>query len=75
MEAGGMAQRSKHEYLCVMWERYQRAGRKERSGLLDEVIWMCGYHRKYAIGLLGRSAPPRPSVRRVARRRPPIRRR
>jgi hypothetical protein len=70
MEAGGMAQRSKHEYLCVMWERYQRAGRKERSGLLDEVIRMCGYHRKYAIGLLGRSAPPRPSVRRVARRRP-----
>jgi hypothetical protein len=34
------------------------------------VIRMCGSHRKYAIGLLGRAAPPRPSVRRVARRRP-----
>lgn len=70
MEVGGMAQRSKHEYLRVMWERYQRAGRGQRSALLDEVIRVCGYHRKYAIGLLGRAVPPRPSIRRVARRRP-----
>ena len=70
MEAGGMAQRSKHEYLRVMWQRYQRAGRPERSALLDEVTRVCGYHRKYAIGLLSRAAPPRPPVRRVARRRP-----
>jgi len=70
MEAGGMAQRSKHEYLRVMWERYQRAGRGQRSALLDEVMRVCGYHRKYAIGLLGRAGPPRPSIRQVARRRP-----
>lgn len=70
MEAGGMAQRSKHEYLRVIWERYQRAGRGQRSALLDEVIRVCGYHRKYAIGLLGRGGPPRPAIRQVARRRP-----
>ena len=70
MEAGGMAQRSKHEYLRVMWQRYQRAGRRERSALLDEATRVCRYHRKYAIGLLSRAAPPRPSVRRVVRRRP-----
>jgi hypothetical protein len=70
MEAGGMAQRSKHEYLRVMWERYQRADRVTRSALLDEVTRVCGYHRKYAIGVLSRAAPPQPPVRRVTRRRP-----
>jgi hypothetical protein len=65
-----MARRSKYEYLRVMWQRYQRANRVTRSALLDEVTRMCGYHRKYAIGLLSRAAPPRPPVRRVARRRP-----
>lgn len=70
MEAGGMAQRSKQEYLAVIWERYQRAGRGQRSALLDEVMRVCGYHRKYAIGLLGRAVPPQPAIRQVARRRP-----
>ncbi len=69
MEAGGMARRSKQEYLAVMWERYQRADRGTRSALLDEVTRMCGYHRKYAIGLLTRRRSPRPHPRRVPRRR------
>lgn len=46
MEASGMARRSKHEYLQIMWQRYQHADRAERSALLDEVTQMCGYHRK-----------------------------
>jgi hypothetical protein len=70
MEAGGMAQLSKQEYLRVMWERYQRAARGQRSALLDEVIPVCVYHRTYAMGLLGRAVPPQPSIRQVARRRP-----
>jgi hypothetical protein len=70
MEAGGMARRSKQEYLSVMWHRYQHGGRAERSALLDEVTRMCGYHRKYAIGLLNGRHPPRPRPRRVPRRRP-----
>ena len=70
METDGMARRSKYEYLRVMWQRYQRAGRRQRSALLDEVARVCGYHRKYAIGLLGRAVPPQPSIRQVARRRP-----
>jgi hypothetical protein len=70
MEASGMARRSKHEYLRVMWQRYQRADRVTRSALLDEVARVCGYHRKYAIGLLSRPTPPKPPVRRVPRRRP-----
>lgn len=70
MEAAGMARRSKSEYVRVMWHRYQRASRGARSALLDEVTRVCGYHRKYASGLLSRPTPPRPPVRRVARRRP-----
>jgi hypothetical protein len=70
METDGMARRSKYEYLRVMWARYQRAGRRQRSALLDEVTRVCGDHRKYAIGLLGQPTPPRPAIRRVARRRP-----
>ncbi|MDR4469693.1 MAG: hypothetical protein MRJ68_15600 [Nitrospira sp.] len=31
-----MARRSKQEYLGLMWHRYQRAGRAERTALLDE---------------------------------------
>ena len=70
MEASGMARRSKHEYLRIMWQRYQHAGRAERSALLDEVTRMCGYHRKYAIGLLTRRRPPQARPRRVPKRRP-----
>jgi hypothetical protein len=54
-----MARRSKQDYLELMGPRYQHAGRAERSALLDEVTRMCGYHRKYAIGLLNRRQPPR----------------
>jgi hypothetical protein len=54
-----MARRSKHEYLYVMWQRDQAAGRRQFTALLDEVTRICGYPRKYAIALLNR---PRPSM-------------
>ncbi|TKB55594.1 MAG: transposase family protein [Nitrospira sp.] len=70
METNGMARRSKHEYLRVMWPRYQRAGRAEKTLMLDEFIQVCGYHRKYALWLLNRPLPESPRPRRVARRPP-----
>ena len=70
MEASGMARRSKQDYLRIMWQRYQHAGRAERSALLDEVTRMCGYHRKYAIGVLNRQRPPQTRPRRLPTRRP-----
>ena len=70
MEADTMARRSKHEYLRVMWQRYQQANRATRVGLLDEVTRVCQYHRKYAIAVLTQPHPPRPPMRRVVRRRP-----
>ncbi len=42
------------------WEEYRKAGRKEKTGLLDEFCRRTGYDRKYAIVLL--NGPP-PEVR------------
>ncbi len=63
-----MGGKSKREYLQAIWGRYQRAGRRHKSKILDEFCAVCGYARKYAIGLLGRR-------RRRRRRRPGPRRR
>src|SRR5206468_6732105 len=49
-----MGQKSKKEYLLAIWERYQRVGRRYKSKILDEFCSVCGYSRKYAIGLLSR---------------------
>ena len=48
-------------------KRYQKARREGRSKLLDEFCAMTGYHRKYAISLLGR--PPDETVPSGPRRR------
>jgi hypothetical protein len=49
-----MGRTSKQQYLLAIWDRYQRAGRRYKSKILDEFCAVCGYTRKYAIGLLGR---------------------
>jgi len=46
--------KSKREYLLAIWDRYQRVGRRFKSKSLDEFCAVCGYTRKYAIGLLKR---------------------
>ena len=51
---------SKREYLLAIWERYQRVGRRFKSKILDEFCAVCGYTRKYAIGLLSRKPRRRP---------------
>ena len=48
-----MGRQSKNEYLRAIWDRYQRAGRRYKSKILDEFCAVCRYTRKYAIGLLG----------------------
>jgi hypothetical protein len=41
--------------------RYQKAGRKEKSAILDEFIWITGYkNRKYALRILNQ--PPVPQA-------------
>src|ERR1700689_1854322 len=49
-----MGEKSKKEYLLAIWARYQRVGRRFKSKILDEFCLVCGYARKYAIGLLSR---------------------
>ncbi len=58
-----MGGKSKKEYLLAIWDRYQRVGRRFKTKILDEFCAVCGYARKYAIGLLSRK--PR------QRRKPP----
>jgi hypothetical protein len=50
-----------------MRERYERAGRDAKGGLLDEVCEVTGYHRKAVIRLLRRAVPPKPGRRRGRR--------
>ena len=40
------------KYLARLRARYQKAGKKERSAILDEYVKTTGCHRKYAIGVL-----------------------
>lgn len=55
------------EYLARMRERYERAGRDAKGGLLAEVCEVTGYHRKAVIRLLRRALPPRAGRRRGRR--------
>ncbi len=50
-------------------KRYHGADRVERSEVLDEFCRLTGYHRKYAIVLLGRP-PDEPAVKPRRRRGP-----
>jgi hypothetical protein len=64
-----MAQQSKREYLESIYVRYRQGSRAEKQMILNEFVSVCGYHRKYAIGLLSRPLP-RPRPRRRPRRAP-----
>jgi hypothetical protein len=65
MEEFSMARQTKREYLRSIHERYRRAGRTEKTAMLEEFSKVCGYNRKYAIWLLSRPLP-KPSKRRRA---------
>ncbi len=54
----GMSLKARREYLSTMRTRYLGAKtRSERSAILDEVVKVTGYNRKYAIRALRPSAP------------------
>src|SRR6516225_6504610 len=53
-----------------MYERYHRAGRKARPGLLDEFCLTTRYNRKYAIRLLNGPRPEKQRTRRPRGRKP-----
>jgi len=55
MEEFGMARQSKREYLRSIYERYRGGRRTEKTAMLEEFCKVCGYNRKYAIGLLNQA--------------------
>ncbi|HEY8450546.1 MAG TPA: hypothetical protein VIL95_08705 [Bacillota bacterium] len=53
-----MSLRSRREYLHTMRERYRAAtSKREKSQLIDELVRVLHYHRKYAIQVLRRPRP------------------
>jgi len=59
-----LGNKGRWEYLRAIYERYQKAGRKDKKVILSEFCANTGYNRKYAIRLLN---GPRPEKN----RRPP----
>lgn len=60
-----LSQPSRVEYLAAKRQQYKQANKQQRGRLLDDVVELTGYHRKYLIGLLGR--PFRPRLQRTGR--------
>jgi transposase InsO family protein len=60
-----LGNKGRWEYLRAIYERYRKAGRKDKQLILNEFCANTGYHRKYAIRLL--NGPP-PEKRRRSRR-------
>ena len=62
-----MSQKSKWEYLQVIYTRYRKASKEIRALMLNEFCQVCGYNRKYAIRLLNGPAPQKPTALRKTR--------
>ena len=54
-----MERDSKIELVEVLRERYQRSTKVAKSRILDELVKITGYHRKYAVRLLRKPLMPR----------------
>jgi len=57
---------SKKEYLEAIKTRFKNASKKEKTVILNEFCFTCGYHRKHAIRLLKnhkRFTKPKPKKR------------
>ncbi|MBI4757838.1 MAG: hypothetical protein HY783_02380 [Chloroflexi bacterium] len=64
-----MTKVGKRELADAVRKRYWRASKKQKSRILDEFVATTGYHRKYALWLLGNHSPRRTPVRRRRRQR------
>ena len=53
-----MTKVSRKEYLDEMRPRYRAAGKREQTKLLDEIMNICKFNRKYLIRVLNRKPSP-----------------
>lgn len=58
-----MGKNERHEYLKAIRSRYRKASKKDKGSILNEFCQVCGYHRKYAIRVLGTSLKRKPRQR------------
>ena len=65
-----MGLRARRELLRSVSSRYQVADRKNKQRILDEFVAATGYHRKYAVTILGQTAKASDSGERKPRSRP-----
>jgi hypothetical protein len=63
-----MSHRSKQELVEAIQPRYLKAGKKEKSHILDEFIAATHYHRKHALRLLKRRTKPK-GYKKIGRRK------
>ena len=54
-----VTKQSKKEYLMEVRPRYHAAGRREQTTLLDEIMKVCGFNRKYLIRVLNKKPRPK----------------
>lgn len=54
-----MSLKARQEYLKVARLRYQKASRRLKTRILDELCAQCGYHRDYAIRILNQKQATR----------------
>jgi hypothetical protein len=54
-----MRQRSKRELTEAIRPRYLKANKSSKEQILNEFVATTGYHRKYAIRLLGHGPKPK----------------
>lgn len=53
----GLTMTERKAVVRQMATRYRRAGKKDKGRLLDELVALTGYNRRYAMGLLAGVAP------------------
>ncbi len=63
-----MSLNARHELIEVTAPRYQQGNRLEKQQILNEFVQATGYHRKYAITILGKWVPKSRSARKKSPR-------
>ena len=54
-----VTKQSKKEYINEMRQRYHAATKQEQTKLLDEIVKVCSFNRKYLIKMLNKKPGPK----------------